>query len=145
MSQFALMPTDLVPDAGRQRRRTLRIGLILSAVICLSVGDLYSTLTHMNSLGMIEVNPIAAHLMYWGSDTAIVLFKLGTLGIAVGLLLHIRRHAASEAGAWVLLVIMTVLTLHWMRYNATLDATLSEAGMGEFPQAMKALAAADTR
>jgi len=134
----------LAAELVRGRRRAIRIGIVLTGVVMLSLGDLYSTLTHMNWLGMVEANPLAAHLMEWGSSWSLTLFKLGTVGVSVGLLLRMRRHVSSEVGAWVLLVIMTALTIHWNRYNAAMATELANMDTSELPRAMRALAAAES-
>jgi len=144
MSALAISHAELRLGSSR-RRRGLRVAIVLIAVVCLSLGDLYSTLTHVNTFGMVEANPVAAQLMAWGPDWTLVLFKLGTVGIAVGLLLRVRQHISSEVGAWILLLIMTALTVHWHRYNAAVTNEFVDIDLNELPDAMRALAAADKR
>ena len=108
--------TVLPRHQGRGRGR--RVLLLLAAVTLLGLGDLYATLLHLQSVGMAEMNPIAAHLMAAGSVPALVLFKLGCMALAVGLMWRVRRHIAAEMGTWLLFGVMALLTVHWYQYNA---------------------------
>lgn len=105
----------LAPHRGRYRGR--RVLLLLAAVTLLGLGDLYATLMHLQSVGMAEMNPIAARLMAAGSVPALILFKLGCMALTVGLMWRVRRHIAAEMGTWLLFGVMALLTVHWYQYN----------------------------
>ena len=134
-----VLPASAPPGSIAGRHRARRVGLLLIATVLLSIGDLYATLTHLNSIGMVEVNPIAAHLMRTGSVAGLVLFKLGTLGLAVGLILHARYHRSAEVGAWILTLIMTLLMLHWQHYQTQLTA-VSGLSYEKVPEILGAMA-----
>jgi Domain of unknown function (DUF5658) len=85
-------------------------------VAMMSVGDLYATMTHISSVGMFEANPIARHVMAGGS-LGLILFKVGSVGLAIGLMLKVRHKLSGELGSWVLLAMMTALTIFWYYYN----------------------------
>lgn len=101
------------------RSRERRVVILLAAVVLLGLGDLYATVTHVNSIGMVELNPIAAYIIRADSSAGLVLYKLGTIGIAVGLLLATRQHRSAELASWLLVLIMAALTVHWRNYNET--------------------------
>jgi hypothetical protein len=103
--------------ALRNRRRARRVVILLTTVFLLGLGDLYATITHATTVGMIEVNPIGAYLLNADSIPGLILFKLGTMGIGVGLLLRVRHKLQSELSSWLILAVMVALTLHWANYN----------------------------
>lgn len=126
MDQAATPPLldRLEPDAS-SRRRGRRVLILLAAVSLLGVGDLYATLAHVNSIGMVELNPVAAYLIDADSDAGLVLYKLGTIGIAVGLVVRSRHHRSAEAASWIMILIMAALTFHWQNYNETVARELT--------------------
>lgn len=94
-----------------------RVGLLLLAILLMGIADLVITLTYMRSVGMIELNPIARHMVESGSDVNLILYKFFTMGLSCGLLYLLRWHPRAEHGAWVCAAVLLVLTLHWVRYN----------------------------
>ncbi len=134
------MPTTL--PAEQARRRSHRVMMLLGLVFLLSLGDLYNTMTIARSIGMIELNPIARHLLTSDSAAGLVLYKLGTVGIAVGLLLKIRGHLLGEVGTWVMVAVMTGLTIYWHQYGIAMSGELTDASYHEMSSMMQALAAA---
>lgn len=122
--QSAACPNLVRSDPSSVRTRGRRVCLLLIGVTVLGLGDLLATTTHMNGVGLIEANPFARHLVEAGSTEGLVLFKLGSIGIAIGLILRVRNHRAGEIGGWVLVAIMAVLTLHWHHYSMMLDEQL---------------------
>jgi len=100
-----------------ERRRGRRVMLLLAAVVMLSLGDLYATIAHATSVGMVELNPIGAYLIQSRSIAGLTLFKLGSIGITVLMIFHIRHHRSGELGGWVCLALLTLLSLHWVNYN----------------------------
>ncbi len=114
--------------------------LLLAATAVLGLGDLYATVTHMNHLGFIEANPFAEHLVAARSTAGLVLFKLGTLGIAAGLLLRTRTQPSSELAAWFVLGVMLLLTIHWSNYNNAVAAEMTGVDYQTMQQAAQAFA-----
>jgi hypothetical protein len=98
--------------------------LLLAAVTLLGLGDLYATLLHLGSVGMAELNPIAAYLISAGSVPGLVLFKLGCMALTVGLIWKLRHHLVAELGTWLLFAMMAMLTVHWYQYNGLIQETL---------------------
>ena len=117
MSDRAISPGERPHTRVRNAHRSRRVVILLIALALLSLGDLYATLTHATSLGMVEVNPIAAYLIGAGSMIGLILYKLGTVGVSIAALAKVRAHAAGECAAWLLVGVMVVLTLHWYQYN----------------------------
>ena len=124
MSDRTISPAEPCRPREDASHRSRRVVILLIALVLLSIGDLYATLTHVGALGMIELNPIAAYLIGAGSMIGLILYKLGTLGVAVAALAKIRAHAIGECAAWLLVGVMVMLTLHWYRYNVEAAATL---------------------
>ena len=124
-------------------QRSHRVVMLLGLVFVLSLGDLYSTMTIARSIGMFELNPIARYLLASGNTAALVLYKLGTVGIAVGLLLKLRHHRMGEVGTWVLVILMTGITLYWHQYSTTIAADLGNASYHEMSSVMEVIASAE--
>lgn len=102
--------------------RARRVTLIIAGIILLSVVDLLITLTHLRSVGMMEANPIAAFLIRTTrSPWILVVYKLLTVGLCALLLFHTRRHLVGELAAWMSLVILVGMSVHWHRYSNHFD------------------------
>lgn len=97
--------------------RPLRVTCLLVAIVVLSVGDLWMTLEHLRSVGMMEGNPIARLLIVHGTPLGLIGWKLASTGLAVFLLYVARRRAAGEVGAVVCCCILTWLTQRWVAYS----------------------------
>ncbi len=96
--------------------RTRRIVLLLVAIFAMSAFDLLFTLTYLQGVGMVEVNPVARKVMEFGSPTLLSVWKLGIVGGAC-LVVYLGRQArVAEAGAWFACLALMALTLHWLRY-----------------------------
>ena len=99
------------------RRRELRVIALLAAIILFSLGDLIATVTHLRGLGMIEANPVAAHIIQLsGSALPLTLYKAFTVAVCVGVLYRLRHHVQSEVGAWFGLTVLVTLMLYWGHY-----------------------------
>ena len=83
----------------------------------MGLADLSITLTYMRSIGMIELNPIARHMVAIGSCDQLIRYKLFTMGLSCGVLYLLRRHPRAELGAWICTILLLGLTFHWVRYN----------------------------
>jgi hypothetical protein len=102
------------------RRRPARVIILLVAVIALSLGDLYMTLFHLQSVGMVEANPLAREVIDLKSPPMLAAWKLATVAVTVSLLLLVRRTRSGEVGAWLCVAVLTWLTLRWIDYSEAL-------------------------
>ncbi|QOJ01266.1 MAG: hypothetical protein HRU70_12540 [Phycisphaeraceae bacterium] len=122
VSARALQPEPLdSPDpapAAAPTARPTRVSLVLLAVAMVSLLDLDLTLHYAGTTGMIEHNPIARELLATGSVGLVVLWKVLTAGLAIGILYAHRRHRSAELGAWLCLAIMLWLTARWVHFNS---------------------------
>lgn len=124
-------PIDYDPESpdllhiGRADRRARRVVVLLFVVTTLGLADLYATYTHASSVGMHEENPVGAYLIAAGSWAGLTLYKLGTIGLAVGLLLKVRRQRSAELAAWFICLVMVALTIHWHEYNHEMSTQLA--------------------
>ena len=71
--------------------RAWRVLTLLVAVAAMSLGDLIMTLTYAQSIGMVELNPLARFLMQSSSPVYIILYKLGSVMIACLILFVARK------------------------------------------------------
>ncbi|MBL1215987.1 MAG: hypothetical protein D8M59_00660 [Planctomycetes bacterium] len=99
------------------RARVRRIGLLLILVVILSIGDLASTIINVKSIGMHEVNPLAAFIITRGSMVHLALFKLGSVFASASLILMVRHSWKGELAAWTAAAILSCLTFYWYCYN----------------------------
>lgn len=97
----------------------------------MSAGDLYMTLTYLTSVGMTELNPIAASLINYDNPALLGLWKMATLALGVSILYRLRTTQRAEIGAWICFLALTALTVYWTIY---VDA------MGELTPAVASLA-----
>ena len=105
------------------RPRRVTILLIATAVMCL--GDLALTLTYITSMGMVETNPIARAVMASNSPSFVVLWKLATMVLGLGILFWARRTKGAEVAAWLCYLIMCGLCVHWSGFaEAVSDSPL---------------------
>jgi Domain of unknown function (DUF5658) len=136
---IALRPsfrTLLASGLSRERRGT-RVLILLIGVVLLSLADLYMTLEHLMNFGLLEGNPVAREIMAHGSPAAVILWKLVTVGFAVGVLFWARRRAAAEAAAVFCCLVLTWLTCRWSAYNdqvSRLTQGLDELGAVDEPR-----------
>jgi Domain of unknown function (DUF5658) len=97
--------------------RATRVTALLIGIVLLSLGDLYMTLLHLVNFGMLEQNPLAREIMAHNSPAALVVWKLITVGLAVGILFWARRRPAAELAALFCCGVLTWLTLRWSSYS----------------------------
>lgn len=115
----------------RVRARSRRVVLLLAAVLLMSLGDLYMTLTYLLNVGMLEGNPIARAVMVLDRPELLIGWKVMSLGLGLGILYWARRSRNGELGAWVCFVLLSWLTVHWSSYNAeVVELTPAIAEMG---------------
>jgi len=103
--------------------RERRVGILLVSIIVLSAADLLLTIAHLQTIGMIEANPIAAFLIRTTSSAWILsAYKLCTVAVCVSLLFRLRRHRSSEIAGWVALAVLGAMAVQWHFYSASLDS-----------------------
>jgi hypothetical protein len=113
--------TTAAHAGGDGDSRARRVLLLLGGVVLLSLADLWLTLLHLSTIGMMEANPIAAWLIRsTESALALSLYKGVTVGVCVALLFRLRRRPQAEWGAWCAVAIMIGLSLMWQCYRAEL-------------------------
>jgi hypothetical protein len=91
----------------------------------MSLADLVMTLTHLTTIGMLEANPIARWIMQMQSPSLLVLWKVGTLGVAVAILLRARRLTCGEIAAWICAAVLLWLMVRWSVYLDHIDLLAS--------------------
>lgn len=104
----------------REVARSRRIVLLILALVLMSVADLLCTLTYLTSVGMVEANPIARHMIEIGGVRQLVLYKAFTMTLSCGCIFLIRKKRGAELGAWVCVALLLSLMLHWLQYNAVM-------------------------
>lgn len=108
------------------RGRTCRVIALIFTIVLLSLADLYITLIYLHSGGMGEANPVARWIMGHGSPTLLAVWKLATVLLAGVILYKTRRTRTAEIGAWVCVVLLTWLTIRWVRYSDEVGAMTSQ-------------------
>jgi hypothetical protein len=108
------------------KARIVRINLLIFGALAMGVADLLCTLAYMTSVGMVEMNPIARHMIRVGGADQLIMFKLFTMALSAGIIYLIRRHPRAELCAWVSFAIMLCLTIHWVQYNRLVPTLTSE-------------------
>ncbi len=111
---------NAAPDACAivaDRIRPRRVTIVVLATAALGLIDLAFTLTYMTSIGMIEANPLARLMVSIGGAGQLVRFKLFTILLSGGLLYLSRERRIAEVAAWLGLLIMLMLSAHWLDYN----------------------------
>jgi hypothetical protein len=111
-SRSFLMPAALV-QAFSSACRARRVTVLLAATALMCLGDLALTLTYITSMGMVETNPIARAVMASNSPGFVVLWKLATMVLGLGILFWARRTKGAEIAAWLCYVVMCCLCVHW--------------------------------
>ena len=110
----------------REHRRAIRVWMLVATIIVLSVADLYMTLAHLRSAGMGEANPLARMVISYQSPLLLSLWKLACVGLASLIFVLARFRRSGEAACWVCMLVMTALTLHWIRYSNEAAASTRE-------------------
>ncbi len=113
---FAL-PQEHEPTAV-QRRRALRVWLLVATIIVLSFADLYMTLAHLGSAGMGEANPLARMVISYQSPALLSLWKCACVGLAALILILARFRRSGEVACWTCCCVLTALTIHWFNYSS---------------------------
>lgn len=102
--------------------RCIRVGSLLLATLIMSIGDLYMTLTLAKSVGMLEANPLSRAVMAQDSPALVILWRMGTVLLGLGILYYFRRLARAEIGAWICFIAMLTLTTYWTQYIEAINS-----------------------
>jgi hypothetical protein len=108
------------PNAAQRalNKRMQRLSVLITIIVGLSIADLLFTLIHLQSLGMVEANPVARAIILTGDAHQLVSFKLASVAVGCGCLYLGRRSRKIEFAAWLCAIGLGVLTVHWFNYNA---------------------------
>lgn len=113
--------SEAVPGA-EVMRRIRRMHVLLIGIVILSVLDLLLTLDHLRTNGLLEANPLVVTLVEATQSVwVLVLYKLASVSICVGVLFAIRRHRSGEIGAWFGLTVLVGLTALWSVYEREVE------------------------
>ena len=115
------------PESGatrsiREIARSERIVLLIVALVLMSLADLACTVAYLTSVGMVEVNPIARHMISIGGIRQLVLFKALTIVVSCGCIYFARHRRGAELAAWFCVGILFFLMLHWLEYNEVMGS-----------------------
>jgi hypothetical protein len=108
------------------RSRGRRVTLLLFAIALMGIVDLLCTLTYMRTIGMVEANPIALHMIEINGVQQLVLFKLFTMLLSCSALYLSRHTRRAEFCTWLCVGILLALTAHWVRYNSRVTSLTNE-------------------
>jgi hypothetical protein len=106
--------------------RARRVTLLLAATALMCLGDLSLTLTYVTSMGMVESNPIARAVMEGHSPAFVVLWKLATMAVGLGILFWARRTRGAEVATWLCFLVMAGLCVHWLGFTTAISSLPSE-------------------
>jgi hypothetical protein len=125
------MAAEPLWNSSARLRRARRVGFLIIVLVGLSIIDLLLTLEYVRTIGMAELNPIAAWIMRQGSTAGLVAWKIGTVMMAATIIYSIRHRVRGEFAAWVCTLILTVLTAHWINYGLQVHEITPAAGQFE--------------
>jgi hypothetical protein len=118
MTAIALSCPNLAAASGRSRR----VAGLLTLASVFGAADLGLTLHAMMTTGMLEDNPLVLALVReTGSPLSLVVFKLVTMVMGVGLLYRLRRCVSAEVGAAVGAVALGAVVVLWVLYWRSFD------------------------
>ncbi|MEL6904769.1 MAG: DUF5658 family protein [Planctomycetota bacterium] len=98
--------------------RPARVFYLVVAAWLMGLADLSITMTYLMSVGMWEGNPVARFIIGLGSPTLVVAFKLCTMLTTSWIVLAYRTRWQAEMVAWLSVVVLGLLTAHWVNYIA---------------------------
>lgn len=138
---FRVLPVVRRHDADSSvqatRARAFRVGLLVVVCALISLADLEMTLLFAQSVGMVELNPIARLVMASDSPFAVIAFKVFTMTFGLGILYWHRRRPYAEYGAWVCFLTLFWLSARWFTFTTQVQ---------DFsPESFEHMAAADHR
>lgn len=109
-------PVLLDRAAGFDRGRSVRVMVLVVAIIALSAGDLAMTLTFLRSVGMGEANPLARFVIEYNSPALLVVWKAASVLLACMIFTLYRRKRCTEVACWCAVAILAWLTVRWWNY-----------------------------
>ena len=107
------------------RGRSVRVVALVTAATLLGLADLAMTMTYLLHVGMFESNPVARLVINSGSPAVVIGFKLGTMLVTSWIVLANRRRWQAELVAWLSVVVLTSLFVHWIGYIEYAEVTTS--------------------
>lgn len=113
--------------------RSGRVMALTLGVLAMSIADLWLTLTHLQTVGMFESNPLARWVMQLNCGWALGVWKLALVGMTCSILHFTRQRRATELAAWVCFAIMAWLMFQWIGYAdqvALLTPSLANLNQG---------------
>lgn len=110
-------PKGWIRRLGEAPPRSRRIGILLVAVLLISLADLDMTLAYASSGGMLEANPIARAVMSYGSSKVLAAWKLLSLLLCTWILFRARGKVLTEVATWVCFGALVWLSFRWESYN----------------------------
>lgn len=103
-------------------------------IILLSLADLIATVTHLQTIGMIEANPVAAWIIQLtGSSWSLASFKGLSVLTCVILLYRVRHRMQGEVASWFSVGVLMALAFYWGVY--TEQAVLADRLLASHPDA----------
>lgn len=105
-----------VDHAGDVNRGT-RVILALAVVALMSAADLWMTLLHMRSGGMMEANAIVRFVAATGSPALLAWWKVASVMPCLLLLFARRDRVGTEVAAWGACLLMSLVVWHWVGYS----------------------------
>ena len=103
---------------AERAQRSERVTWLLGGVVALSLADLFLTISYLTTVGMSEGNPIAVWLLNTTNSVwPLILYKLCTVAVCVGLLYVNRTKRQSGLASWCALIILVALTVWWNQYS----------------------------
>jgi hypothetical protein len=84
------------------------------------------TLVHLRSIGMAEANPLARSVIAYNSASALIAWKVSTVGLAVAILIYARHRRTTEIAALFCCCVLLWLTFRWAHYNSQISEITSE-------------------
>ena len=128
------MPARLLGDLAAHlgsalvgpRHRAARLAGLIAGILLLSFADLYMTLVHLKGIGMSEANPLARSVIEYNSASALIAWKVCTVGLAVSILIYARHRRAAEIAALFCCCVLLWLTVRWSHYNSNIAHLTTE-------------------
>jgi Domain of unknown function (DUF5658) len=125
-SPAVAQPQARSPFTSKIWQRPSRVIALVVVVVLFSIADLYMTLTHVTSIGMLEGNPLARWIMRNLDPSAVILWKSLTLLIASAILIKLRHKPCGEVAAWICAAILVWLMFRWVGYAENLSMLTPE-------------------
>lgn len=96
--------------------RSIRVTVLLAAVLVMSMADLLLTLIYVTQAGLLESNPLARMVMRDSGVEGVVIWKLLTVGLATFIFYMARKRLSGELGLVVSCAVLGWLMIHWTTY-----------------------------